>query len=99
MDVNNNPSNPIIGCGSFSDDPETVAKNGLIFMDAMTSEGIITSVKQFPGLGNTDTDSHTGLPMADKTYDELKECELIPFQVAINEGAEMIMTAHRRTHQ
>ncbi len=94
IDVNNNPANPVIGTRSFSDDPEVVAKSGILFMNAMGGEGIITSVKHFPGHGNTATDSHTGLPMVDKTYDELKECELIPFQAAIDAGAEMIMTAH-----
>ncbi len=94
IDVNNNPANPIIGSRSFSDDPEIVAKNGIIFMNAMKEEGIITSIKHFPGHGNTSTDSHTGLPLVEKTYDELKECELIPFEAAINAGAEMIMTAH-----
>lgn len=94
IDVNNNPSNPVIGSRSFSDDPEVVAKNGITFMKAMGDEGIITSIKHFPGHGNTDTDSHTGLPMVNKTYEELKECELIPFQAAIDAGAEMLMTAH-----
>lgn len=94
LDVNDNPANPVIGIRSFSDDPETVAEYGNVFIDAMSSEGIITSLKHFPGHGNTDVDSHTGLPLVNKTYDELKQCELIPFQSAIDHGAEMIMTAH-----
>ncbi len=94
IDVNNNPANPVIGNRSFSDLPEVVSENGIIFMDAMSEEGIITSIKHFPGHGDTGTDSHTGLPMVDKSYDELKECELVPFQAAIDAGAGMIMTAH-----
>ncbi len=94
IDVNNNASNPVIGCRSFSDDPAVVSENGIAFMNAMSGENIITSLKHFPGHGNTDTDSHTGLPMVDKSYEELQQCELIPFQAAIDAGAEAIMTAH-----
>ncbi len=94
IDVNNNPANPVIGVRSFSDEPSTVAQYGGIFMDAMTEGGVITSPKHFPGHGNTDVDSHSGLPLVDLSYDELKECELIPFQSVIDQGAEMIMTAH-----
>ncbi len=94
MDVNDNPANPVIGIRSFSDEPQTVADRGQIFIDAMSANGIITSLKHFPGHGNTDVDSHTGLPLVDKTFEELKDCELLPFQSAIDQGAEMIMTAH-----
>ncbi len=94
IDVNNNPANPVIGTRSFSDDPEVVAKSGIKFMNAMSAEGIITSIKHFPGHGDTATDSHSGLPMVDKSYEELQECELIPFRAAIDAGAEMVMTAH-----
>ena len=54
----------------------------------------MTAAKHFPGHGDTGTDSHTGLPRIEKTYEELKANELIPFAAAIAEGAEMIMTAH-----
>ncbi len=94
VDVNNNPANPVIGVRSFSDLPEVVSEAGNIFMKAMSEEGVITSLKHFPGHGDTDTDSHSGLPLVDKSYEELKQFELIPFQSAIDNGAEMIMTAH-----
>lgn len=94
MDVNNNPNNPVIGVRSFSDDPETVAKFGAAFIDGLHSQGTIATLKHFPGHGNTDTDSHTGFPCIDCSYAELKEAELVPFQTAIDSGADMIMTAH-----
>lgn len=94
VDVNNNPANPVIGVRSFSDDPAVVSEDSIVFMDALSEAGLITSPKHFPGHGNTSTDSHTGLPMVDKSYEELKECELIPFQAVIDAGAEMIMSAH-----
>ncbi len=94
MDVNNNPNNPVIGVRSFSDDPQTVSAYGKAFMDGMHGAGTIVSLKHFPGHGNTDVDSHTGLPCIDRSYDELKAVELVPFQAAIDAGADAVMTAH-----
>ena len=94
VDVNNNPANPVIGIRSFSDDAQIVASHGSAFVEAMNATGVISTLKHFPGHGDTDTDSHTGLPCINKTYDELKQNELIPFQACIEAGCQMIMTAH-----
>ena len=94
LDVNNNASNPVIGVRSFSDDPEVVSEYGVAFLEGMQGTGVISTLKHFPGHGDTDTDSHTGFPSIDKTYDDLKACELVPFRAAIDNGAVMIMTAH-----
>ena len=94
VDVNNNPSNPIIGIRSFSDDPQIVAEHGAAFVEALNGNGIISTLKHFPGHGDTDTDSHTGLPCINKSYDEMKQNELIPFKACIDAGSQMIMTAH-----
>lgn len=94
VDVNNNPSNPVIGNRSFSDDANIVVDFGSKFMKGLKSQSIITSLKHFPGHGDTSTDSHTGLPRIEKTYNQLKQNELIPFTNCIENGAEMIMTAH-----
>ena len=93
MDVNNNPSNPIIGVRSFSDDPKVVSQYGARFIDGLHNNHVMVALKHFPGHGDTDTDSHTGLPLIEKTYDQLKNLELIPFtQVA--SSADFVMTAH-----
>ena len=94
LDVNSNPANPVIGIRSFSDDPETVAEQGVAFMNGLRKAEALSALKHFPGHGDTDTDSHTGLPCVNKTYEELKAFELIPFQAAIDAGADMVMTAH-----
>ena len=94
MDVNNNASNPVIGIRSFSDDPQTVAQFGCAYLAGLHDSGIIAALKHFPGHGNTATDSHTGFPLINSTYEELKECELVPFQAAIDAGADIVMTAH-----
>ena len=93
-DVNNNPANPIIGIRSFSDDPEVVAAKEKLALDALKKSGVIGCPKHFPGHGDTATDSHTGLPCIDKSYDDIKELELLPFQAGIDQGVDMIMTAH-----
>ncbi|MBQ6438890.1 MAG: hypothetical protein IJJ06_01965 [Mogibacterium sp.] len=93
-DVNNNPNNPVIGIRAFSDDPETVAKYVPAFLNGLSKNKISSALKHFPGHGNVGEDSHTGLPSSELTIDELKECELVPFQAGIDAGADMIMTAH-----
>ena len=94
MDVNCNPSNPIIGIRSFSDDPSLCAEYGTAFIEGLHAQNIAASLKHFPGHGDTDTDSHTGLPRVDRSLEELRQRELIPFAAGIRAGADMIMTAH-----
>ena len=94
IDVNNNAANPVIGTRSFSDDPETVAELGIAWTAGLSEAGVIATYKHFPGHGDTAVDSHIGTPSVEKTYDEIKEVELVPFAAAIEDGAEMIMTAH-----
>ncbi len=94
MDVNNNPANPVIGIRSFGDRPDQVAAQGEAMIRGLHAAGAVCTLKHFPGHGDTDTDSHTGLPCVDKTYEELKAFELIPFQAGIDAGADMVMTAH-----
>ena len=93
MDVNSNPANPVIGLRSFSDDPGTAGAFGAAFTQGLHSRGIISALKHFPGHGDTDTDSHTGLPVIDKSLEDLRRCELIPFEKGLQE-ADMVMTAH-----
>ena len=94
VDVNSNPENPIIGVRSFSDDPDMVAEYGTEFMEGLQDQGIITALKHFPGHGDTSTDTHTDMTVVDKSKEELTENELKPFQELINNGTDMIMTAH-----
>lgn len=94
MDVNNNPSNPVIGTRSFSDDPNEVSRFGPEFIAGLHLNHEVSAIKHFPGHGDTAVDSHSGLPLINKSYDEIKEMELIPFKAGINAGTDMIMTAH-----
>ena len=93
-DVNSNPANPIIGVRSFSDDPQIVSEYVTAFIKGLDDAGICTAIKHFPGHGNVGEDSHTHLPCSEFDLDEIRNCDLIPFQAGIDAGSDMIMTAH-----
>ena len=97
-DVNDNPENPIIGVRSFSDDPETVAELATAVIEGLHDEGVMSAVKHFPGHGNTQTDSHTGFPTVDKSLEDIRSCELVPFKAAAK-TTDFVMTAHIRFPQ
>ncbi|WP_214700264.1 glycoside hydrolase family 3 protein [Exiguobacterium sp. s57] len=94
LDVNNNPGNPVIGVRSFSSDPDLVGELGSAMTKGIQDQGVAATAKHFPGHGDTAVDSHYGLPIVDKTLDELRGLELLPFKRAIMEDIDMIMTAH-----
>lgn len=94
LDINSNIKNPVIGDRSFGDNEKIVSKNGIDVMKGLKDERIISTVKHFPGHGDTEVDSHKNLPLVYKTIDELKGSELVPFEKAIKEGADAIMVAH-----
>ena len=94
VDVNNNPNNPVIGLRSYSDDAEIVGKMASANIQGLAEYNVIGCAKHFPGHGDTATDSHYGLPVVNKTKDVLMQNELKPYEVAIDQGIEMIMSAH-----
>ncbi len=94
VDVNSNPKNPVINVRSFGDSADVVSKFGTSFMEGLHSSGIISTAKHFPGHGDTNVDSHLGLPKVDKALKELECMELKPFKAMIDAGVDMIMTAH-----
>lgn len=94
MDINNNQLNPVIGVRSYGDVPERVAEYGKNFFKGLQSEGVVSFAKHFPGHGNTNVDSHLGLPTILSDLYNLNKVELIPFIEAINNGIDGIMSAH-----
>jgi beta-N-acetylhexosaminidase len=96
-DVNNNPANPIINLRSFGEDPQRVADHVAAFIDgahADPANRVLVTAKHFPGHGDTDVDSHLGLPLLSIPRERLESLELIPFRRAIAAGVDSIMTAH-----
>ena len=94
IDINNNPNNPVIGYRSFGEDKKKVTENAIAFVKGTQSEGILTSIKHFPGHGDTATDSHLGLPVIHKSKEELFDNELYPFMELIKNGVDSVMVGH-----
>lgn len=94
VDVNNNANNPVIGLRSYGDDAAMVGEMASKTIQGLAEYNVIGCAKHFPGHGDTATDSHYGLPSVDKSKEVLLQNELKPYEVAIDQGIEMIMTAH-----
>lgn len=95
VDINNNPNNPIIGNRSFGEIPEQVARKAFAFAQGMESNGVLSSLKHFPGHGNTDQDSHLELPTIEGTRAALDSIELYPFRRLLPANlVSSVMTAH-----
>ncbi|GGO31794.1 beta-N-acetylhexosaminidase [Deinococcus humi] len=94
LDVNVDPLNPVIGERSFGADPQVVAELGVAWAQGSEEMGVMSSVKHFPGHGDTRTDSHLALPVVDKSRAELEAVEWRPFQAAVQANLGSIMTAH-----
>ncbi len=94
LDINNNPSNPVIGVRSFGETPERVVEYGVEVMKGLQSAQVGTAIKHFPGHGDTSSDSHFALPVILHDLDRLHAVELKPFKEAIKNGADCILTAH-----
>src|SRR5581483_10223833 len=93
-DVNNNARNPVINTRSFGEDPARVAALVAAYVDGARGAGMIATIKHFPGHGDTDVDSHLGLPIVAFDRDRLDRVELVPFRRGIAEGAGAVMAAH-----
>lgn len=94
LDINSNPSNPVIGNRAYGKTAQSVSDHGLSLLEGIKSQGVIPTGKHFPGHGDTTVDSHLDLPLVYKTLDELREMELVPFKNAIENDIGMLMVAH-----
>ncbi|HET9453249.1 MAG TPA: glycoside hydrolase family 3 N-terminal domain-containing protein [Gemmatimonadaceae bacterium] len=94
VDVNINPDNPVIGTRSFGEDPQRVAQLSAAFVRGTRDGGLLATAKHFPGHGDTDVDSHVGLPVVTANPARLSAVELVPFRASIAAGAELVMSAH-----
>jgi beta-N-acetylhexosaminidase len=94
IDVNNNAKNPVINNRSFGEVKEHVAKLGIAYMKGMQDLKVMACGKHFPGHGDTDVDSHLGLPTINHDYARLDSLELYPFKKLIEQGLASMMVAH-----
>ena len=93
-DVNSNPTNPIINTRSFGEDPKQVAELVTAYIKGAHEGGMLTTVKHFPGHGDTATDSHLGVASVNVDRAHLESIELPPFRQAIAAGVDSVMVAH-----
>jgi len=94
IDVNNEPTNPVIGMRSFGEDPQAVAERGTQYALALQNNGVLPTMKHFPGHGDTKTDSHLTLPMVDKKLKDIQKTELYPFKYLIEHDVAGAMVGH-----
>jgi beta-N-acetylhexosaminidase len=93
-DVNSNPANPIINTRSFGEDPQQVGDLVTAYIKGAREGGMLTTVKHFPGHGDTATDSHLGVASVNGDRAHLDSIELPPFRQAIAAGVDSVMVAH-----
>jgi beta-glucosidase-like glycosyl hydrolase len=94
VDVNSNPRNPVINTRSFGEDPERVSAFAAAYARGLRDAGVMATLKHFPGHGDTDVDSHLGLPLISHPRDRLERTELAPFVSGIAAGAGAVMVGH-----
>ena len=94
VDINVNPKNPVIHARSFGENRDKVTTYGRAYMKGMQDGGIIACSKHFPGHGDTEVDSHKGLPVLPFSRERLDSLELYPFRDQIKHGVEMVMMGH-----
>ncbi len=93
-DVNNNPRNPVINTRSFGEDPARVGAMVAAYVRGLQQGGMLATLKHFPGHGDTETDSHLGLPIITHPRERFESVELPPFRAGIAAGAAGVMVAH-----
>lgn len=93
-DVLTNQKNTVIGSRSFGSDAGTVLCYASAYADGLHANGILSTFKHFPGHGATEADTHDGFAYTDKTYEELRAAELVPFAGAEEAGVDFIMISH-----
>ena len=95
VDVNTNANNPVINTRSFGEDPKRVAELGVAAVNGFQQQGVMATLKHFPGHGDTHVDSHLGLPLVAHDLATIEKQDLAPFQWAIKHSSPaMVMTAH-----
>lgn len=93
-DVNTNPDNPVIGTRAFSSDPQEAADCVTAAVEGFSQAGVLCCLKHFPGHGDTAGDSHDGTVYTEKTMEELRAREFLPFEAGIRAGAPLVMVGH-----
>lgn len=94
LDIYSNSKNTVIGDRAFGNNEKIVEAMGIATMQGLKDEDVIPVIKHFPGHGDTEVDSHIGLPVVEKSIDQLYDFEFVPFKKAIESGADAVMVSH-----
>jgi beta-N-acetylhexosaminidase len=94
VDVNNNADNPVINVRAYGENPADVARFAIAFTEGLQSGGVLATAKHFPGHGDTNVDSHRGLPVINVSRERLENTELAPFRDLIKAGVGSVMISH-----
>ncbi|WP_278549101.1 beta-N-acetylhexosaminidase [Paraclostridium bifermentans] len=94
LDIYSNSKNTVIGDRAFGNNEKIVETMGIATMQGLKDEDVIPVIKHFPGHGDTEVDSHIGLPVVEKSIDQLYDFELVPFKKAIESGVDAVMVSH-----
>lgn len=95
-DVSVDPKNPVISTRSPGRQPAEVAAFARGYVAGCRRGGVLSTAKHYPGHGNTHEDSHDTVPTVQASRTELENCDLVPFQAAVDAGVPLVMTAHVR---
>lgn len=94
LDINDDPANPVIGLRAFGGRADLVTLMAEYYIAGLQEHGVIAAAKHFPGHGSTNIDSHSSLPVVNKSLEQLSQNELLPFSQAVRQGVGIIMVGH-----
>ena len=84
----------VMGDRVFGSDSNLVGDMVSNVVEGMQGTGVSSCLKHFPGIGDTDSDTHDGRVETSKTLDEMRASDFIPFQAGIEAGADFVMVSH-----
>lgn len=93
-DVWTNPENTVVKDQAFGSEAKLVADMVVGELKGLHSQNIYTTVTHFPGYGDTEEDPRYGIARSERTLGEMELCEFLPFEAAIEEGTEFVMTGN-----
>lgn len=93
-DITADSENSVIGNRSFGSDPTAVGNMVAAAVGGIQDTGISSCLKHFPGIGNTAEDTHKGMAVTEKSLNDMKADDFIPFRSGIDAGAHFVMVSH-----
>ncbi|WP_137972236.1 beta-N-acetylhexosaminidase [Pseudomonas sp. F(2018)] len=83
----------VVGSRSFEGDAELATRLAGAFIRGMDAAGMAATGKHFPGHGWAEADSHVAIPVDERSLDQIRARDLIPFQ-RLSQQLAAVMPAH-----